>query len=428
MSSNIEFLQKLKNVKVVLGNGFDLYCGLRTRYSDYYKWRGKDYRELDKRFTAICNIIYENTNPAYKKPVVSLFPHLIAIKDANVWDLFSILYPREGEGFLWCDIESEMLESLNNADEPGGYSYKPHWEDVLAVLMGDSADNHDAGSFLMASFIRSKEGQIQWTCESFYDYLLEQLKEFEMRFSYFVTTQHLIYRGMIWVENTAYQRNARELFGLLCNPGELVSIDCFNYGFVPDPELNAKCHYVNGNWSNPIFGLDSVFPPDDPRYIFTKTNRRIEWDMNGEVTMDDSEYDNVIVFGHSLNKHDYSYFFPLLDHLEMTNAVSTKKFIVVYNVYDSANAQMIKSDIRKNLYSLFSNYAKYKGFAEENINRLLDSLTTQGRVRTFEVPSARHSTEGYLDEAYDVLPFREEINKSMIESRWNHYLKREGNR
>ena len=38
----------IKNVKIVLGNGFDLFCGLKTSYKDYYSFYGKKYAYLSK--------------------------------------------------------------------------------------------------------------------------------------------------------------------------------------------------------------------------------------------------------------------------------------------------------------------------------------------------------------------------------------------
>lgn len=37
---------KLKDVKLVTGNGFDLACGMKTRYSDYFYSREAIYKEI----------------------------------------------------------------------------------------------------------------------------------------------------------------------------------------------------------------------------------------------------------------------------------------------------------------------------------------------------------------------------------------------
>ena len=51
--NKIEFINSLKNVKVVIGNGFDLHCGLHTTYSDYYCKNYKKYlyiQDLYKKY------------------------------------------------------------------------------------------------------------------------------------------------------------------------------------------------------------------------------------------------------------------------------------------------------------------------------------------------------------------------------------------
>ena len=37
MLSKKEVINNLKNVKLILGNGFDLHCGLKSKYSDYFE-------------------------------------------------------------------------------------------------------------------------------------------------------------------------------------------------------------------------------------------------------------------------------------------------------------------------------------------------------------------------------------------------------
>ena len=37
-STENEYLFNLRNVKLVLGNGFDLHCGLKTRYKDFFEF------------------------------------------------------------------------------------------------------------------------------------------------------------------------------------------------------------------------------------------------------------------------------------------------------------------------------------------------------------------------------------------------------
>ena len=237
----------------------------------------------------------------------------------------------------------------------------------------------------MAHFIKKKRLELFESEIDFYEFLLDELKEFEGRFARFITRQHVVVNLFLCLANTNYVTRAHWLLEMLCKPEEIISIDCFNYGFTPEPVFYSKCNFVNGDCSNPIFGVDSKFEPDDPRYIFTKTNRRIEWEMNRSIFSQHPDFENTVVFGHSLNQHDYSYFFPVLDQLEMTNFVSKKKPVIAYCIYDSEKETAIKRDLRHRIYFLFVAYAIYKGRSIEPA-RLLDSLTTQGRVMTVSIP------------------------------------------
>ena len=148
--------------------------------------------------------------------------------------------------------------------------------------------------------------------------------------------------------------------------------------------MNKLLHNINGNLENPIFGIDSnLCRASDPRFIFTKTNRRMELEMIDFECQKDIVFDNVIVYGHSLSSNDYSYFFPLLDKLEMTNFLSNKKIIFGFSVYDREKETEIKRKNRLNIQKLFEAYANYKEL--KDVNRLLDSLTTQNRVLTYEI-------------------------------------------
>lgn len=70
-----------------------------------------------------------------------------------------------------------------------------------------------------------------------------------------------------------------------------------------------KLRHINGDVTHPIFGIDSdVFPPSDPRYIFTKTYRRMALDSQSSRHDESFNFSNAVVFGHSLCKADHNYF------------------------------------------------------------------------------------------------------------------------
>lgn len=410
-------LQEHKSTKIVIGNGFDLFCGLKTTYRDFFVFFQHKYAKISKWIDEAVTRLYNNpdlkTDPW---PLVVQFEYVDLI---NCWDVYFAMISDKSHDHRWCDIESEMLDSLSLRDSDVESEYKPHWENVWESIIKDRMDEQKAGSIIIAQFILKKTQRQFMTKDEFYEYLLKELREFESHFGSFIIKQHVVKNQFLEDYNLPYIRKAHSLFEQFCEPGFISSIDCFNYAFTPESKFYERCRFINGNCLNPIFGVDSVFDPSDARYIFTKTNRRLEWWMDKKITIRTDDFENVIVFGHSLSQHDYNYFFPILDQLEMTDFGSTKKFIIAYSVYDEQRSAGIKKEIRKSIYSLFFAYAEYCGKGNQAA-RLLDSLTTQGRVRMFEVEKLPEPTKFFsrVDETY-----QKELSDKEIADRWANYLK-----
>lgn len=97
-----EFVKSLTKVKLVIGNGFDLHCGLHTRYYDYYCKKIQIFSFIKELYKS-----YEKTN------TINIDDE--KIKDISTWSVFfalnSFRYTYTNERF-WCDIERLMLSSF----------------------------------------------------------------------------------------------------------------------------------------------------------------------------------------------------------------------------------------------------------------------------------------------------------------------------
>lgn len=380
-------LQKLVKVKIILGNGFDLFCGLHTSYGDYFSKQKKKYELILNEVKEASNCLAGLFEDGLKPNIFQEITDGLTISPQNIWDIIFAISIKGESDKMWCDVEQTMFDFLYAVDT-GWQEIKPHWTNVYNFLQKAPYQGRSAGSFILARCIKGKCSSSILSKDDFCIFLLDELKEFEGSFARFIARQHVAFDGFVPQFNINYVTRARQLLETLCKSEEITSIDCFNYGFTPEPIFYNKCNFVNGDCANPIFGVDSKFRPDDSRYVFTKTNRRIEWEMNRTTLSQHPDFENAIVFGHSLNENDYSYFFPVLDQLEMTNFASKKKFVITYCVYDSKKETEIKNELRHRIYALFVAYAKYKGQSIEPA-RLLDSLTTQGRVMTVSIPPCR---------------------------------------
>lgn len=94
-------------------------------------------------------------------------------------------------------------------------------------------------------------------------------------------------------------------------------------------------------------------------------------------------FSHLVVYGHSLDEQDYSYFFPLLDIIRTTEISSASKILFAFSIFgDNERAELVGQQ-SKAISKLFARYEEYKQMDKEH--RLLDSLTAQGRVLMIEI-------------------------------------------
>lgn len=389
-----ELIKSLKNVKMVIGNGYDLFCGLKTRYVDYFmndkskneilkKWIDEFKRNV-RRYPYLYNSVEDRSN---------LWVGFDKFLKANVWDFFFFLVSYNNKSFnkwKWCDIESEMLNWLNYDQNTRNKNRNKNFHTIYLMLSNKFiSQNTEDIVYYLASVIYKKHDEKSFKNEyDFYNFLLDHLKLFEKNFGHYIYNLQFDETcksfGYIKV-NSQFSLKSEDTINKLCIKNNLKSIDSFNYGSLCVDEINHLLHNINGNFENPIFGIDSdAFRAPDPRYIFTKTSRRMELDMVNNETLEFKPFDNIIIFGSSLGVADYSYFFSIFDKLDITNFEKSAKIVFAFSVYDKNNEGVIKSRLRQSIFRLFQEYSIYKG-NEQHPNRLLDSLTTQGKVILYQI-------------------------------------------
>ena len=72
-------------------------------------------------------------------------------------------------------------------------------------------------------------------------------------------------------------------------------------------------------------------------------------------------FDTLIIFGHSLNEHDYNYFFPIFDYLDITNITKTTTLIFYYYIYDEEKRNLILQDQISKITQIIDAYEGYAG-------------------------------------------------------------------
>jgi hypothetical protein len=381
--NKIEILSNLKNVKLIIGNGFDIHCGLHTSYKAFFDYLLKnkgDKLEQIQKITSDKSLNIET----YKE----------IIKNINVWDFYFYLVSKEDksiQNLQWFDIESIIANSLLEKDNPSNITY-PKWKYVFIQGMNPTQNfcNPDLNTF----FTNEKEKYeakvrklslfyfLKNSKKEKYEWLLDELKKFEKEFGKFIDNEH---RSNI----STYTEAEKEFIDYLLPFFNINCIDTFNFGNFDLPTFDDLLFHINGNIEHPIFGIDSsVFKQSMPQSIFSKTNRRMELDMMFDDVSKTNKVKNLVIYGHSLTEPDYSYFFSMFDMIKLYKTSNDSKVIIAYSQYGktSEENENIKSKLRESISKLFEEYSKYRG----NINqpqRFIEHLTLQHRLFLVEIPS-----------------------------------------
>lgn len=350
----------------VFGNGFDLQCGLKTKYSHFFSW---------------C----KQTYPWYKNLSASMHSDFsfdsnvraaIEQSEFTVWDLYFITHSPNMNSDLWCDVEEKMNQSIQSG----------FWEDILDKINDfldcDSWGNPDKdwyfsymlykryfddGSFLSRQgfpreFFKSKVV----SHSEFIDKLISELNHFEERFSKYVIKQ-------VSDLKDSYYGNQSILFEKLINNTireEPINVFSFNYTPLIDEfkGKEVKVHNLHGSLlDHPIFGISAESNTKSSFERFTKSNRRLQNDIPPISTFIDSDDNYIVFYGTSLSLFDNDYYSNILNFFN-----KKKTIFFCYSDYDGKN---LKSDVTSSV--------------QQMINRIYPNsfyrLIEQGRMKIVKV-------------------------------------------
>ncbi len=411
---------------LILGNGFDLHCGLKSSYKDFFQ-------------STILDTIGERFGLLQMKTRVSGFWEALLLEYYYNWSDID---------YNWCDIETIIKDTI--------LSIGNHNKGIAFNALENVKRNEDPNDVIkaindpIAKFLHQK-------CMRFYysfdriklfsdieayslliDKILQELHKFERRFckyikdnivnpnnekdinkQYIVNAMNLLktltgftdlrydtiddiierreeaYRKPL--SSTMYQTDWREInvlsqeFANLCS----VNILSFNYTALFDIlGVENPCLYNNVHGKlclnkcaenctdcNIIFGIDdTVIQSQDENsglYKFSKTYRKM---LNANVETSilpkkDNQRIEIKFYGHSLNEADYSYFQSIFDY---------------YNLYENNNVSLIfyyskgyeQTDKK---YQLINTYGKTLSNKDQGKN-LTHKLLLENRLKIVEIP------------------------------------------
>ncbi len=328
---------------IILGNGFDLTCGLKSKFSDFYSNRTNGTNSIE-------------TIPENKR---------------NAWDV--VLSEIRENDPLWCNIES--LISAYVFQEGGSGSILDSMYGLTGLAIDISGPNPPLRpKDVLYEFVSARLGKEYVSQKELTNFLLTSLKDFEHIFASYLEEQ---------VDNNKkYGEKAVEYYAAIRNAcidkaqqkNYETSILNFNYTTPlksEDQQLGiVAVRNIHGSLdrTDTIFGIDGKDVAEDhPALPFTKTYRLMSLVPYESETakLCDSNTGFIKIFGHSLSRADYSYFQSIIDSVNLYGGVT--KLVFLYKKYPNKSDKTVDEQaIREDLYSRISHLLYEYGSTLDN--------------------------------------------------------------
>lgn len=363
---------------VVIGNGFDLECGLPSSFASFIADRKNKFNEQ------------KSSDEASRIPC----PY-----QETVWDV--ILEKMSNSN--WCDIEG----AIANWVLPKKYSYSGttfnRVHEILSCLKGEyttyGATHQKYSEKIIVEYIKEKVGNDVhvWGKPELYTYYRSELTHLEHDFDEYLSMQ---------LESSAdYKERARNLVGILLSeerPDEddfdiRESILSFNYTRISEQlRMNGKkVNYVNihGRLGKEIiFGIDGAGILSDLSLApFTKTYRLMNFDLPdiGSLIEDNSGNLNagtalIKFYGHSLGEADYSYFQAIFDSLQLYER--NTRLIFYFRPYGEFDEENARKEMMNKTIKMLSAYGETLDNKDHGKN-LIHKLLLEGRLSVKLLPN-----------------------------------------
>ena len=367
----------------ILGNGFDLYLGLKTKYSDYFK-----NRKISEEFFEKIKLIFKNSIGSYnydaRGKVYAVFNYDETLLNMQIIQLYKDIEKNLFYLYLiflkkcdlnWNEVESNILPFIRDTSK----IFKLKMETIL----GNIEKNEMYKYLLIAKVIIKDRKNL-----SFLDFMMEQLNLFEKDFGNYIGSLEL---------KEENKNRLINIFRTICRK----KIINFNYSiFLQDlidrykdtafSEIEIPRRIkpiesivnIHGDFKNPIFGIDS-HNSEEQFQNFTKTSRILNNDTVGNFELPKPEKLGTInFFGHSLSEADYSYFQSLFDYYDIYS--SNIKLNFMYSEYDKNDLTRSKRETHNNVVKLMKNYGEKLENKDKGKN-LLHKLLIENRIKLINI-------------------------------------------
>ena len=367
----------------ILGNGFDLYLGLKTKYSDYFK-----NRKISEEFFEKIKLIFKNSIGSYnydaRGKVYAVFDYNETLLNMQIIQLYKDIEKNLFYLYLiflkkcdlnWNEVENKILPFIRDTSK----IFKLKMETIL----GNIEKNEMYKYLLIAKVIIKDRKNL-----SFLDFMMEQLNLFEKDFGNYIGSLELKEKNKNRLINIFRTTCRKKIINFNYSIFLQDLIDRYKDIAFSEIEIARRIKSIesivniHGDFKNPIFGIDS-HNSEEQFQNFTKTSRILNNDTVGNFELPKPEKLGTInFFGHSLSEADYSYFQSLFDYYDIYS--SNIKLNFMYSEYDKNDLTRAKRETHNNVVKLMNNYGEKLENKDKGKN-LLHKLLIENRIKLINV-------------------------------------------
>lgn len=375
----------------ILGNGFDLYLGLKTKYSDYFK-----NRKISEEFFEKIKLIFKNSIGSYnydaRGKVYAVFNYDEALLNMQIIQLYKDIEKNLFYLYLiflkkcdlnWNEVESNILPFIRDTSKIFKLKMK--------TILGNIEKNEMYKYLLIAKVIIKDRKNL-----SFLDFMMEQLNLFEKDFGNYIGSLELKEESKSRLINIFRTTCRKKIINFNYSIFLQNLIDRYKDTAFSEIEIPRRIKpiesivNIHGDFKNPIFGIDS-HNSEEQFQNFTKTSRILNNDTIGNFELSKPEKLGTInFFGHSLSEADYSYFQSLFDYYDIYS--SNIKLNFMYSEYDKNDLTRAKRETHNNVVKLMKNYGEKLENKDKGKN-LLHKLLIENRIKLINVDKESKITD-----------------------------------
>lgn len=408
---------------LVLGNGFDLQCGLKSTFNDFEETRLTELTEMGTIFDAGKQIPYTNTpgpdgNPMNGNRSVDWFWN-------NKFTLWDLILKKEQQADTWYDIEDCINKWIKNIKDKMEDDVLDRYSQTM--LRNRYPDSPTALLFWNQNIKQAiKEyatNVYKWNgdIERLLQILLSELQRYEKAFAAYLEEQIR--------KSSTYESASRELICKLVVDQFDPSLFHPESQYRGDPIWERGTSILDFNYTNPlneredeseqnehkplvfnvhgkavdgniIFGIDGTGVDTHLSLYreivkFTKTYRLMKLSSNPHpqlvqpyvagTNLHGTEY--IKFFGHSLGEADYSYFQAIFDEVDLYE--SQTHLIFYYNTKrrngKKGSGKNAAEEMFEKVNHLISRYGETLDNKDHGKN-LLHKLLLEGRLNVLQAP------------------------------------------